>query len=86
MKYIPMNCYVNRTDKRTYVFSSGYVHTVVTAQLMRLRREAIDDFMIPTSSAAGDIYVAHMFQKPIRDALKNWWHDEVASAMCCGQL
>ena len=56
----------------------GIQFGLTLAVFIKLRREAIEEWMVISSPAAETVAVPFQYQAPIRHRIQRWWFEEIA--------
>ena len=63
---------------------SEIVNDAITDQLLRIRRRAIETYMVTSTFNAEQGYAAHEYQSPICTAMEDFWTDHIATGQISG--
>ena len=84
MQDIPKNIRLRRVNRNTFEILPASRFRLLIAQLLSIRRGAVEKNRDTSSYDAEKVYVAHECQHPIRRALEQFWEHQVASERTSG--
>ena len=84
MQDIPKNIWLRRVNRNSFEILPASQFRLLIAQLLSIRREAIENKLDISSCDAENVYVAHEYQHPIRRALEDFWEHQIASERTSG--
>ena len=84
MQDIPQNIILRRVDTNTVDVLPASQFRLLIAQLLSIRREAIEKNLDTSNDRAENVYVTHEYQRPIRRALEDFWEHQLASERTTG--